>query len=148
MSHAGSYDSSYSHSVMTEDEEDWEDYVKGGYHPVHIGDKFSDGRYIIVRKLGWGHFSTVWLAKDTKYAPCPIPSIPSHLIIRSPPTAAAHQNEPSRSPQSRQISAKVHRDSPRRDQAPPTPHHLLHTSSTSHPRQSEPSAFTLPNSRR
>ncbi|RPD55382.1 kinase-like protein [Lentinus tigrinus ALCF2SS1-7] len=66
MSHAGSYDSSPSHSVMTEDEEDWEDYVKGGYHPVHIGDTFSDGRYLVVRKLGWGHFSTVWLAKDTK----------------------------------------------------------------------------------
>ncbi|OBZ75126.1 Protein kinase dsk1 [Grifola frondosa] len=65
MSHAGSYDSSHSHSVMTEDEEDWEDYVKGGYHPVHIGDAFSDGRYVVVRKLGWGHFSTVWLAKDT-----------------------------------------------------------------------------------
>ncbi|EMD34246.1 hypothetical protein CERSUDRAFT_117131 [Gelatoporia subvermispora B] len=66
MSHAGSYDSSHSHSVMTEDEEDWEDYVKGGYHPVHIGDTFSDGRYVVVRKLGWGHFSTVWLARDTK----------------------------------------------------------------------------------
>ncbi|KAF9229021.1 kinase-like protein [Gyrodon lividus] len=64
MSH-GSY-TSHSQSVMTEDEEDWEDYVKGGYHPVHIGDAFSDGRYIVVRKLGWGHFSTVWLAKDTK----------------------------------------------------------------------------------
>lgn len=51
---------------MTEDEEDWEDYVKGGYHPVKIGDTFSDGRYLVVRKLGWGHFSTVWLAKDTK----------------------------------------------------------------------------------
>ncbi|KAI0072575.1 kinase-like protein [Panus rudis PR-1116 ss-1] len=66
MSDAGSYDSSHSHSVMTEDEEDWEDYVKGGYHPVHIGDEFSDGRYVVVRKLGWGHFSTVWLAKDRK----------------------------------------------------------------------------------
>ncbi|KAI0313110.1 kinase-like domain-containing protein [Amylostereum chailletii] len=51
---------------MTEDEEDWEDYCKGGYHPVHIGDTFSDGRYRVVRKLGWGHFSTVWLAKDSK----------------------------------------------------------------------------------
>ncbi|KAH9923759.1 kinase-like protein [Epithele typhae] len=66
MSHAGSDASSHSHSVMTEDEEDWEDYVKGGYHPVHIGDTFSDGRYQVVRKLGWGHFSTVWLAKDSK----------------------------------------------------------------------------------
>ncbi|KAF8437612.1 kinase-like domain-containing protein [Boletus edulis BED1] len=64
MSH-GSY-TSYSQSIMTEEEEDWEDYVKGGYHPVHIGDTFSDGRYLVVRKLGWGHFSTVWLAKDTK----------------------------------------------------------------------------------
>ena len=53
---------------MTEDEEDWEDYVKGGYHPVKIGDAFSDGRYLVVRKLGWGHFSTVWLARDTKWA--------------------------------------------------------------------------------
>ncbi|KAG8763084.1 serine/threonine protein kinase, CMGC group [Ceratobasidium sp. 423] len=53
-------------SLMTEDEEDWEDYVKGGYHPVQIGDTFSDGRYTVVRKLGWGHFSTVWLAKDVK----------------------------------------------------------------------------------
>ena len=66
MSHAGSYSSSHSPSVMTEDEEDWEDYVKGGYHPVQIGDTYSDGRYVVVRKLGWGHFSTVWLAKDTK----------------------------------------------------------------------------------
>lgn len=64
MSH-GSY-SSPSESIMTEDEEDWEDYVKGGYHPVKIGDAFSDDRYVVVRKLGWGHFSTVWLAKDTK----------------------------------------------------------------------------------
>lgn len=64
MSH-GSY-TSHSQSIMTEEEEDWEDYVKGGYHPVRIGDTFSDGRYIILRKLGWGHFSTVWLAKDSK----------------------------------------------------------------------------------
>lgn len=24
-------------------------------------------RYVIVQKLGWGHFSTVWLARDFKY---------------------------------------------------------------------------------
>lgn len=53
-------------SVMTEDEEDLEDYRPGGYHPVSIGDDFSSGRYVIVRKLGWGHFSTVWLARDNK----------------------------------------------------------------------------------
>jgi len=32
-----------------------------GYHPMHI-DEIVDGRYIILKKLGWGHFSTVWLA--------------------------------------------------------------------------------------
>lgn len=47
------------------DEESVEDYCKGGYHPVAIGETFKDGRYTIVRKLGWGHFSTVWLARDS-----------------------------------------------------------------------------------
>lgn len=60
----GSYTSSYSASIVDEDEEDEEDYVSGGYHPVHIGDTFSTNRYVVVRKLGWGHFSTVWLARD------------------------------------------------------------------------------------
>lgn len=46
------------------DEEDSEDYCKGGYHPVHVGEQYKDGKYTVVRKLGWGHFSTVWLSKD------------------------------------------------------------------------------------
>ncbi|KAI1765797.1 kinase-like domain-containing protein [Hypoxylon sp. FL1150] len=48
----------------TAEEEDSEDYCKGGYHPVQIGEKFKDGKYTVVRKLGWGHFSTVWLSRD------------------------------------------------------------------------------------
>jgi hypothetical protein len=39
-------------------------YQPGGYHPVHLGDTFGNGRYKIHHKLGWGGFSTVWLAKD------------------------------------------------------------------------------------
>ncbi|CAD8211168.1 unnamed protein product [Paramecium pentaurelia] len=46
------------------DAEDYEDYKKDGYHPVSIGDKFHNGRFQVIQKLGWGHFSTVWLAHD------------------------------------------------------------------------------------
>ncbi|XP_068158321.1 SRSF protein kinase 3-like [Drosophila tropicalis] len=35
----------------------------GGYHPIAIGDIFQN-RYYTLRKLGWGHFSTVWLCYD------------------------------------------------------------------------------------
>ncbi|CAO0792840.1 unnamed protein product [Mucor circinelloides] len=52
-------------SCHSDEEEDLEDYKKGGYHPVSIGDRYDNGRYIVLRKLGWGHFSTVWLALDT-----------------------------------------------------------------------------------
>lgn len=49
------------------DEENPDDYRPGGYHPVQLGEKFKDGRYVVVRKLGWGQFSTVWLCKDTMH---------------------------------------------------------------------------------
>ncbi len=48
------------------DEEEASSYKHGGYHPVRIGDVFSD-RYVVVKKLGWGHFSTVWMARDDKW---------------------------------------------------------------------------------
>ena len=31
---------------------------------MHVGDAFKEGRYVVRSKLGWGHFSTVWLALD------------------------------------------------------------------------------------
>jgi hypothetical protein len=48
-----------------EEQEDAVDYCKGGYHPVKIGDLYNQ-RYHVLRKLGWGHFSTVWLCWDFK----------------------------------------------------------------------------------
>ncbi|EAS00244.2 kinase domain protein (macronuclear) [Tetrahymena thermophila SB210] len=48
------------------EDEGIEDYKIGGYHPVHIGEVINK-RYVIIQKLGWGHFSTVWLSKDFKY---------------------------------------------------------------------------------
>uniref|UniRef100_A0A3B4UJ40 non-specific serine/threonine protein kinase n=1 Tax=Seriola dumerili TaxID=41447 RepID=A0A3B4UJ40_SERDU len=38
-------------------------FVAGGYYLVEIGEIFVD-RYQVVKKLGWGHFSTVWLCWD------------------------------------------------------------------------------------
>ncbi|BDD61501.1 hypothetical protein MAP00_006543 [Monascus purpureus] len=41
-----------------------EDYRPGGYHPVVLGDVFNNGQYKVIRKLGEGSYSTVWLARD------------------------------------------------------------------------------------
>ncbi|XP_030493415.1 uncharacterized protein LOC115709444 isoform X2 [Cannabis sativa] len=53
-------------SDYTSDDEGTEDYRRGGYHAVRVGDAFKSGRYVVQSKLGWGHFSTVWLAWDTQ----------------------------------------------------------------------------------
>ena len=31
---------------------------------MQLGDLFCGTKYIVLGKLGWGHFSTVWLAKE------------------------------------------------------------------------------------
>lgn len=31
---------------------------------MRIGEKYCNGRYTVLQKLGWGHFSTVWLVRD------------------------------------------------------------------------------------
>jgi len=54
-------------ALLSDDDEQeaLSDYTKGGYHPVNIGDQFEN-RYQVIRKLGWGHFSTVWLSWDIR----------------------------------------------------------------------------------
>lgn len=41
-----------------------EDYRPDGYHPVVLGDRFNNDQYKVIRKLGDGSYSTVWLAHD------------------------------------------------------------------------------------
>jgi len=43
-------------------------YRPGGYHPVHLGDVYCE-RYKVINKLGYGSYSTVWLARDLKSTP-------------------------------------------------------------------------------
>lgn len=31
---------------------------------MQVGEQYNDGKYTVIRKLGWGHFSTVWLSRD------------------------------------------------------------------------------------
>ncbi|KAL9570916.1 hypothetical protein ACKAV7_005253 [Fusarium commune] len=45
-----------------------EDYHPGGFHSVHLGDLFNDGQFKVIRKLGEGAYSTVWLAHDLRLA--------------------------------------------------------------------------------
>ncbi|EOA20351.1 hypothetical protein CARUB_v10000659mg [Capsella rubella] len=52
-------------SDYSSEDEGTEDYRRGGYHAVRVGDTFKNGSYVIQSKLGWGHFSTVWLSWDT-----------------------------------------------------------------------------------
>lgn len=40
-------------------------YKKRQYYPLHIGQRLAD-RYRVITKLGFGAYSTVWLAKDER----------------------------------------------------------------------------------
>eukprot|EP00188_Purpureofilum_apyrenoidigerum_P001458 Plantae.Rhodophyta-Purpureofilum_apyrenoidigerum.ctg17992.p1 GENE.Plantae.Rhodophyta-Purpureofilum_apyrenoidigerum.ctg17992~~Plantae.Rhodophyta-Purpureofilum_apyrenoidigerum.ctg17992.p1 ORF type:complete len:463 (-),score=65.75 Plantae.Rhodophyta-Purpureofilum_apyrenoidigerum.ctg17992:514-1902(-) len=51
-------------SIERSESEDQADYREGGYLPISAGREFEDGRYTVLAKLGWGHFSTVWLCFD------------------------------------------------------------------------------------
>jgi len=46
-----------------DEDEGEEDYKVGGYHRVKVGEVYNQ-RYVVIKKLGWGHFSTVWMVKD------------------------------------------------------------------------------------
>ena len=62
----GVFAEEFDNESLNSEDEGIEDYVKGGYHPVFRGEVLN-GRYVILQKLGWGHFSTVWLSRDVKF---------------------------------------------------------------------------------
>jgi serine/threonine protein kinase len=49
---------------LIEGAEDIRLYRAGGRCPIHINQQLHNGRFTIVHKLGYGGFSTVWLARD------------------------------------------------------------------------------------
>lgn len=50
---------------------------------TQLGDVFAD-RYIVVKKLGWGHFSTVWMARDDRRTSSTAPKVTHVTRSRSP----------------------------------------------------------------
>lgn len=44
-------------------EEGLDKYCEGGFHPVRIGELYAS-KYSVLRKLGYGQYSTVWLVED------------------------------------------------------------------------------------
>ncbi|KAK7055920.1 kinase-like protein [Favolaschia claudopus] len=47
-----------------DDVERLQGYQHGGFAPISLGQEFVNGRYKVIHKLGYGGFSTVWLARD------------------------------------------------------------------------------------
>ncbi|KRX39218.1 SRSF protein kinase 1 [Trichinella murrelli] len=60
------YDDSMLRDSECEEQEDPRDYRPGGYLVVNLGDVLN-GHYYVIRKIGWGHFSTVWLGWDVNH---------------------------------------------------------------------------------
>ncbi|KIW86357.1 hypothetical protein Z517_01753 [Fonsecaea pedrosoi CBS 271.37] len=78
-------------TTLPKDESEWrfhdtgypsewvEMYRSSGFHPINLGDTFKNGQYRVIRKLGYGSFSTVWLARDAVLV-----TIVRPLALRSP----------------------------------------------------------------
>lgn len=69
---------------MVEDVERLEHYRPEGFHPIQIGDRFHE-RYRIVHKLGYGSFSTIWLARDEQ--------VPRYVAVKVCTADAVQQQE-------------------------------------------------------
>ncbi|KAK7055923.1 kinase-like protein [Favolaschia claudopus] len=52
------------YGLAFDDVESLQGYRYGGFAPISLGQEFVNRRYKVIHKLGYGAFSTVWLARD------------------------------------------------------------------------------------
>jgi serine/threonine-protein kinase SRPK3 len=67
LSHSSSSSNAGSLSGFPEEDLRTEGKCNMGYFPAWLGQPFLEGKYVIVRKLGWGSYSSVWLARDQEF---------------------------------------------------------------------------------
>lgn len=68
---------------LIEDVKDLDRYRPGGYHSLQIGDELDNARYRVIDKLGYGRYSTIWLARDfrkTRYVAVKVITADASLI--------------------------------------------------------------------
>lgn len=83
----------YRKGFYRHDEESPVHYKPGGFHPVRVGDLYED--YKVIRKLGAGAYSTVWLAEDRRSNPLRIANfigMGGLLHSKSMPTTLVTEN--------------------------------------------------------
>lgn len=72
--------------------EDPKMYTEFGFCPIHLGDKLNNGRYEILYKIGSGHSSTVWLARDTQCPTAEVANLPPRYVAVRVLRAAVSSN--------------------------------------------------------
>ncbi|RJE23451.1 Protein kinase domain protein [Aspergillus sclerotialis] len=76
---------------LIEGVEDQHRYRPGGYLSLKIGDDLDKGRYRLVDKLGYGGYSTIWLARDLQRAKyVAVKVITANSSTRTPETSLAY----------------------------------------------------------
>lgn len=94
----------FRYKYLRDDVEELSRYSPGGYYPADIDDVLHGGRYRITHKLGYGTYSTVWLARDLhlarfvslKFLVASTPSDTSETLILRHLSAAADDTHPGR----------------------------------------------------
>ncbi|KAF7537894.1 hypothetical protein G7Z17_g12753 [Cylindrodendrum hubeiense] len=95
-----------------------EAYRPGGFHPIEFGSTLAGGKYRVIRKLGNGSYSTVWLGVSDRLTTSSGVSVPKYVTLE---VMTAKQSLSSASAELRVASALSTQD----ENVPPATHIFL-----------------------